>query len=317
MKNPLAAYRYLVALHQHKHFGRAAEACHITQPALSNAIRALETDIGATLVLRGRAFNGFTPEGERVLQSAYRLLREHDVLEQDLYGLRDAPSGTVTLGVVPTALPVAARFVARLRTVHPGVRAIVRSMSSVEIEEGLDALAIDMGLGYAERTAPVGLKLERILLYTERYYLLRRTPERSGPLTVSAPVTWRDAARQPLCLLTPDMHNRAIVDAAFASAQCVVSPAIETDSIVTLAIAAASGAVASVLPGPLARLVETWDGVSASPLIEPDVATPVAWLVNTEARLSRAFDAALALARDTTSIEQAVATATLGTPSTA
>ncbi|MDO8264166.1 MAG: LysR family transcriptional regulator, partial [Gallionella sp.] len=46
--------RYLVALHQHKHFGRAAEACHITQPALSNAIRALEEEFGTAIVKRGR-----------------------------------------------------------------------------------------------------------------------------------------------------------------------------------------------------------------------------------------------------------------------
>ena len=74
--NLLASLRYLVALHEHRHFGRAAAACHITQPALSNALRALEGEFGVTIVQRGRSFVGFTPEGERVLASARTLLRE-------------------------------------------------------------------------------------------------------------------------------------------------------------------------------------------------------------------------------------------------
>ena len=67
---------YLVALHQHKHFGRAAQACHITQPALSNAIRALEQEFGTAIVKRGRAFESFTPEGEQIFRTAQRVLHE-------------------------------------------------------------------------------------------------------------------------------------------------------------------------------------------------------------------------------------------------
>ena len=68
--NLLSSLRYLVALHEHRHFGRAAQACYITQPALSNALRALETEFGVVIVKRDRAFAGFTPEGERVLAKA-------------------------------------------------------------------------------------------------------------------------------------------------------------------------------------------------------------------------------------------------------
>ena len=64
--NLLASLRYLVALHEHRHFGRAAQACHITQPALSNALRALEKEFGVVVVRRGRSFEGFTPEGEPI-----------------------------------------------------------------------------------------------------------------------------------------------------------------------------------------------------------------------------------------------------------
>jgi DNA-binding transcriptional LysR family regulator len=74
--NLLASLRYLAALDEHKHFGRAAQACHITQPGLSNALRALEEEFGTAIVTRGRTFVGFTAEGERVLVSARRMLHE-------------------------------------------------------------------------------------------------------------------------------------------------------------------------------------------------------------------------------------------------
>ena len=57
--NLLASLRYLAALDEHKHFGRAAAACHITQPALSNALRALEKEFGTAIVKRGRSFGGW------------------------------------------------------------------------------------------------------------------------------------------------------------------------------------------------------------------------------------------------------------------
>ncbi len=87
--NLLASLRYLVSLQEHRHFGRAAQACHITQPALSNALRALEEEFGAVIVKRGRTFAGFTPEGDRVLASARVMLRERELLQQEL----DSQSG--------------------------------------------------------------------------------------------------------------------------------------------------------------------------------------------------------------------------------
>eukprot|EP01036_Dinobryon_divergens_P038128 gene38128-49994_t len=75
--------RYLVALSEHKHFGRAAQACHITQPALSNALRALESEFGVVIVKRARVYVGLAHEGERVLATAERMLRDHEVLLQE------------------------------------------------------------------------------------------------------------------------------------------------------------------------------------------------------------------------------------------
>lgn len=59
--------KYLIALDQTRHFGQAAAACHITQPTLSMRIRNLEEELNLTLIQRGQRFEGFTPEGERIL----------------------------------------------------------------------------------------------------------------------------------------------------------------------------------------------------------------------------------------------------------
>lgn len=221
--NLLASLRYLVALHEHRHFGRAAAACHITQPALSNALRALESEFGVTIAQRGRSFVGFTPEGERVLASARTMLRERELLAQDLSSQSGAPHGTLVIGAVPSAMPVAARFAALLQRRHPGIVPTLRSLSSTDIELGLDELTVDVALGYTDRAGmgahPPPRRGERRVLaqYTERYYLVSRAPRaRAAGLKIVEPMPWREAARRPLCLLTPEMHNRSIVDAAFA-----------------------------------------------------------------------------------------------------
>jgi DNA-binding transcriptional LysR family regulator len=149
--NLLTSLRYLVALAEHRHFARAAESCHITQPALSNALRALEKEFGTPTVKRARSYAGLTPEGERVLATAQRMLREHALLQQELASRIGQLRGRLQLGVVPTAVPVAARFAARLQATHPGIVPVVRTLSSQDIEEGLENLSLDMALGFTDR----------------------------------------------------------------------------------------------------------------------------------------------------------------------
>ncbi len=235
--NLLASLRYLVALDEHRHFGRAAQACHITQPALSNALRALEEEFGTSIVKRGRAFADFTPEGERILASAQRMLHEHELLQQELNSVAGRPQGTLTLAAVPTAVPIAARFAALLQARHPGIAPVVRSMSSPEIEVGLESLSVDMGLGYTDRVGQRGIKLRTIDQYTERYFLLRRaeSPSADG-LQMGPAMSWLEASQLPLSLLTAEMHNRTIIDSAFAVAGAEVRPAIQTNSILTLGL---------------------------------------------------------------------------------
>ena len=308
--NLLASLRYLAALQEHRHFGRAAQACHITQPALSNALRALEGEFGAVIVKRGRTFAGFTPEGERVLQSARLMLHERELLQQDLASVAGRPQGRLVIGVVPAAVPVAARFAAQLQALHPGITPTVRSMSSPEIEAGLDDLILDMALGYTDRLGTGGAKLDLVPQYDERYWLVRRAPNpttaaAAARLSLGGTISWADAAKEPLCLLTPEMHNRTIVDGAFAEAGLTVVPAMETNSILTLALAVLEGQVCSVVPGAVLGAVMAWRELQALALVAPELQTPVGFMLVRSARHSHTVEAALALARDASWLKHA------------
>lgn len=300
--NLLASMRYLVALEEHRHFGRAAQACHITQPALSNALRALEAEFGVVVVKRGRSYAGLTHEGEAVLAAAHRMLRENEVLQQLLRSEEGHPRGSLRLAAVPTAIPLLARFAARLQARHPGIVPTVLSMSSLELETGLENLSLDMALGYTERMQPREVKLTAWPQTIEHYFLLRRAPSQPGPepsvgaaLHIGEPIGWAAAAELPLCLLTPEMHNRAIVDQAFRAAGVTVAPAIETNSVLTLALSVLAGQVSAVLPGAMVDAVRGQGQFEALPLVGPRVLTPIGFMTQTAVRTSRALEAALTL----------------------
>lgn len=316
--NLFVSLKYLVALDDHKHFGRAALASHVTQPALSNALRALEAHFSIAIVNRGRNFAGFTAEGERILVSARQILREHELLQQDLHSRSADPRGNLLIGAVPTAMPIAARFVAMLQDRHPGIVPTLRSMSSVELETGLENLALDMGLGYTERMDASRSLLRVVPQYTEYYFLLRRRVPQ-GPLTQPAPpgltvpdslqigpaIDWVEAAKLPLCLLSPEMHNRRIVDRAFEQAGVQVTAAIETNSIWPLVLSVQAGRVGSIMPGGLVSAMPGYPELEALPLMNPQVAVPIAFMVHETNRPSRTLEAALALAQDDEWLQQA------------
>src|SRR5881392_3363707 len=101
--------QYLAALAREKHFTRAAQACHVTQPTLSGRIRQLEQELGVPIVARGQRYIGLTPEGERVLKWALTILDSWGSLLQEIGQLRSGSShigGKIALGVIPSALPM-------------------------------------------------------------------------------------------------------------------------------------------------------------------------------------------------------------------
>lgn len=261
----LRQLEYLVALDRERHFGRAAAACHVSQPALSTAIRALERELAVPLVKRSGRFEGFTAEGERVLPWARRALGDVQGLTQEVGRMRTGLEGALRLGAIPTSLAASTLISTRFRAAHPRMRVQLISTTTRGIAQGLESGELDAGLMYLDNE-PLP-EVEALALWHERYLLL--CPDGMLP-GESARVTWAAAAKLPLCLLTPDMQHRRIVDAAFASAEARPDPVVVTNSISTLIGHARSG-LAAVATQVWLAVHPLPPGLRAIPLVAPEL----------------------------------------------
>lgn len=233
----------LAALARFEHFARAADECGISQPAFSTRIRNLEAELGVPVVRRGNRFLGFTAEGEVVLNWARKILANADGLVQEIEIAKGVLTGSLIIGVIPTALPFAAEISARLRETHPGLAIEIQSLSSTQITKKLCDFSLGAGITYPDRRGNTALRFQHI--YDEQYVLLAPAslaPRREGK------VSWREAAQLPLCLLTKDMRNRQIVDETFDSLNINLVPAMETNDFTAALAQVASGAAATIVP---------------------------------------------------------------------
>ena len=262
----LRQLEYLSALARERHFGRAAAACHVTQPALSVAIRKLEAELGVELVRRGRGYDDLTPQGERLLQWARQTLASADGLLAEASRLSGELSGRLRLGVIPTALPAVAEITAPLLEEHPSLDLEIRSFSSQEIAGQLESFAIDAGITYIDNE-PIG-PLVGLALYAERYVYLTAGEERAKQLP------WAALDGASLCLLTPEMQNRRIVEAALRRSGASTRARIESNSITALLSFARAG-WSSVVSETWLNLYGVPPGMRAIPLVEPDVAPTI------------------------------------------
>jgi DNA-binding transcriptional LysR family regulator len=244
---------YFVAVAQERHFARAAEKCYVSQPALSAAIAKLERELNVTLINRGHSFEGLTPEGERLVVWAKRILAEHDAFKAEVHAVRSGITGTLRLGTVPTASTTASLVLSAFCSAHPLVKVQIDSrLAATELYRRLREFELDAAIVHSESEEAHDVDL--VPLYEERYVLLS-----SGDMLPSGVSTlaWPDAAQLPLALLTADMRDRQIIDEAFARHSITVTPQVETDSVASLFAQVASGNWACIVP-------HTW--LWASPL---------------------------------------------------
>ncbi len=152
-----------IALANERHFGRAATSVGVTQPSLSSAIRQLEDQLGVQLVFRGSRFQGLTPEGQRVLDWALKIVGDARTLREEMRALKRGLSGNLRIGVIPTALPVTARLTVQFLDRNPNVDLTLLSRTSYEILDGIDRLELDAGITYLDNE-PLG-RVTQVPLY--------------------------------------------------------------------------------------------------------------------------------------------------------
>jgi DNA-binding transcriptional LysR family regulator len=256
---------YLLALARERHFGKAAESCGVTQPTLSAGIKQLEAQLGVMLVQRGSRFIGFTSEGERSLEWARRIVGDSRAMRSDINALTHGLSGQLRIAAIPTALGMVAQLTTPFRAKHPHVRFTILSRTSIEILDLIENLEVDAGITYLDNE-PLG-KLNTVPLYREQYRLVTSV---SSPLGDRETVTWAEVANVPLCLLTPDMQNRRIIDELLRGAGGDPQPMLESNSMIVLFTHVRTGRWASVMPEKLADVLGLRDSVRAIPITDPD-----------------------------------------------
>jgi len=257
---------FLLALARERHFGRAAEACGVTQPTLSSGLKQLEETLGLLLVTRGSRFQGLTPEGERVLDWAKRIVGDVRTMRQEVRALKQGQLvGQLRIAAIPTALAMVSALTTPYHELHPAMRFTVRSCTSIEVLSALDDLEVDAGISYLDNE-PIG-RARAIPLYREQYRLLISA---DAPLGNRKQVTWAEVGGVPLCLLTPDNQNRRIINRLLREAGVLdPAPTLEANSMILLFSHVRTGRWASVMPAILAQTLGLTGAVRSIPIVEP------------------------------------------------
>ena len=195
--------RYLVAVAEHRHFGRAAEACNVSQPTLSSQIRKLESELGVTLLERTNKRVDLTPVGSQILAHAQRALDEAHQMEAVARAARDPLVGPLRLGAIPTLAPYLMPLILEpLRRDYPGLTIELWEDQTRSLIEGLRNHKLDAALLATPADSP---EITEIALFDEP--LLAALPQQH-PF-----VTEKNASEESLAdelLVLADGHCLAI-----------------------------------------------------------------------------------------------------------
>src|SRR4051812_27017545 len=231
---------------------------------MSTSLKQLEEMLGVTLVQRGSRFVGFTPEGKRTLEWARRIVGDARAMRDEINALKEGLSGELAIAAIPTVLGMVASLTTPLRERHPNVRFRVVSCTSIEALALLENLEVDAALTYLDNE-PLG-RVRSIPLFEETYRLITAADGLYGDRDQ---VTWREVGQLPLCLLTPDMQNRRIIDRALSAAGTQAVPTLTSNSVIVLYTHVKTGRWASVMPAKLAETLGLSDAVRAIPIVDP------------------------------------------------
>jgi len=245
--------RYFIAVAERLHFGRAAEALHISQPPLSRAIRALEERLGVALFARTRRRVELTPEGERLLDEARRMIGQLERAVLELRGIASGEQGRLRIGFVSLAdYGVLPGLLKAYKSARPGVTLALREMLSPEQSGALAAGELDFGLLLPPVSEEAGL--EHITVQRERFVAALPSRHRlaggRGKLAMSA------LAGEPFVMvprdIAPGLYDIVTGLAARAGISFnVAQEAIQMQTVVSLV---SSGLGAAIVPGSVANL---------------------------------------------------------------
>lgn len=266
----LRQFQYVVALEQEGHFGRAAERCHVSQPTLSSGIKHLEEELGIPIILRHQKFQGFTEEGLRVVEWSKRLLADRAAMMDELAIMHETVNGRLRIGAMPMSSPLLPVFSRMFHERHPQVQIDIQFIGFDQMILGLTNFELDIGFTYLDQE-PLA-RFVTMPLYEDKLSLL--LPDNNW-LEGAKTATWKQAASLPLCLLSPFMHERQIMDIAFHKSGSPPRPLMESNSIFQLASHVMSGGVATIVPQNFTRANKAFRNTRELELVRPGVAQKI------------------------------------------
>lgn len=160
---------YTLAVAQHRHFGKAAASCHVTQPTLSMQLQKLEDELGVIIFDRSKTPIAVTVEGEVVIEQAKRIISEHKKLYSLLEESKEDLVGEFKLSIIPTLSPfVIPMFIKEFSEKYPNVKLIIKESVTEDIVQELEDGLIDAGILV---TPLYNKQIEERHLYYEPFYL--------------------------------------------------------------------------------------------------------------------------------------------------
>jgi DNA-binding transcriptional LysR family regulator len=283
---------YFVAVARERHFGRAAIACHVSQPTLSAGLAQLEATVGRQLILRDRRFIDLTAEGQAMLPLAERILVDMEALRAFAPTNPGDLRGVVRMGCIPAAIPAIGRLVRGVHSAYPQLTFRIFSQTSREIERNLISAGLDVGVTYLESEPPA--QVLSVPFYVERY--VAAVPHGSA-LAKQPQVSLADLARHDLCLLHQGMQNRRILDQHLERLGVSVEPVATTDSYPALISLVADAGLAAILTDSQADLAGRHPRVRVLPIADPLPPNTIGLVVSDRDPLSPLAKAVLAVAR--------------------
>lgn len=286
--------QYLVALAKERHFGRAANSLTISQSALSQAIQHLERHFQTPIVLRHQSgFQGFTREGDAILNWARQSLADHDrLLNSNRDDSETELTGSLRIALSPVAMTITSLLTAPFAERYPGITITVLCKTMPEIERGLKDFQYDVGVTYLDGITLSGLR--PYTLYDEAYYLLVPNGHYLGE---RKSIDWREVGSLPLCLLSPNLHNRIILDRIFASVGVTPQAVIETNCSLGLFAHMRTGNWLTIVPHSYFYLLGDWVFIRSIPIVNPETTATIGLVIHERDPISPAVRAFVEVAQ--------------------
>ncbi|WP_225773975.1 LysR family transcriptional regulator [Pseudomonas sp. Marseille-Q5115] len=274
--------RAFVTISQTLSFAQAGERLHLSQPALSLTIKALEENLGGPLLVRSTRSVRLTPEGETLLPLARRLLADWDNTEELMRQHFTLQRGKVSIAAMPSfagnLLPKALR---RFKDLHPNVNVAVHDVVNEQVVEMVRQRRVELGIGFE----PESLRsLVFQPLFTDRFVAV---VPRDSPLAQLSSVTWAELLEADFITLQRPSAVRLLLEADLRERHGGLAVAFESHQLSTVGRMVACGLGVSAVPALCSQQMEE-SGAHCMPLEEPRIERRIGMMRLADHQLSSA-----------------------------